>query len=151
LAQRRHSEAARGAGSSWQPRRRSRRRAIARSGGELPLIGPAASSSWSTGIYQNHPGPVLYDALAVPAALFPGPTGLIIGTVLLEAFAVVGVFVLARRRGELRPFSRVGWVTGAVLVVDWIQPLIEQVSGEGEGNLSRVARGAWRGVWARAG
>jgi hypothetical protein len=211
-------------------------------GGELPLIGPAASSSWSTGIYQNHPGPVFYDALAVPAALFPGPTGLIVGTVLLEALAVLGIFVLARRRGgpllalaamamtavlcwsmgsavlveawppntlllpvvcflllvwsvldgdvpclpwlvgvgsfivqtnmsygvlvpvlmvvavaglvvrwrrgELGPFRWVGWVgraTGAVLVIAWIQPLIEQARGTGEGNLSRVARGLGEG------
>ena len=68
-------------------------------GGELPLLGPSTTSSWTSGIYQNHPGPLFYDALAAPAALFPGPAGQIIGTILIEAFAVLGIFVLARRRG----------------------------------------------------
>jgi hypothetical protein len=208
-------------------------------GGELPLIGPSASSSWSSGIYQNHPGPLFYDVLAVPAALFAGPVGQIIGTVLIEAFAVLGIFVLARRRGgpslalvalamtavlcwsmgsavlvepwppntlllpvvcflllawsvsdgdvaclpwlfgvgsfvlqtnmsygvlvpvlvisalvglvlrgrqdELRSARKIGWLTGAVLVVLWIQPLVEQVTGKGEGNISRIVRGLGEG------
>ncbi|HET6774967.1 MAG TPA: hypothetical protein VFH36_16750 [Acidimicrobiales bacterium] len=209
-------------------------------GGELPLLGPSASSSWSSGIYQNHPGPLFYDILAVPAALFPGATGQIVGTVLLEALAVLGIFVLARRRGgtplslvamamtavlcwsmgsavlvepwppntlllpvvcflllawsvsdgdvaclpwlvgvgslvlqsnmsygvlvpvlaiyalvglvqrgrrdELASWRRIGWVTVAVAVVLWIQPLVEQVAGTGEGNMSRIVRGLGEGT-----
>jgi hypothetical protein len=208
-------------------------------GGEVPLLGPVASSSFTSGVYQNHPGPLFYDILAAPAALFPGPAGQIVGTVLIDAFAVIGIFVVARRRGgpslailvlamtavlcwamgsavlvepwppntlllpvvcflllawsvsvgdvaclpwlagvgslilqtnlsygllvpallvcalvglvrlgrrnELRPFRRTGWVTLAVLIILWIQPLVEQVAGSGEGNLSRVVRGLWEG------
>jgi len=208
-------------------------------GGELPLLGPSTTSSWTSGIYQNHPGPLFYDALAVPAALFPGPAGQVIGTILIEAFAVLGIFVLARRRGgpslallalamtavlcwsmgsavlvepwppntlllpvvcflllawsvsvgdvaclpwlagvgsliiqtnmsygvivpllvvyalvelvrrgrrgELGSFRRTGWVTVAVLAVLWIQPLVEQVAGDGEGNMSRIVRGLGEG------
>lgn len=208
-------------------------------GGELPLLGPATTSSWSSGIAQNHPGPLFYDVLAAPAALFPGPAGQIVGTVVIEAFAVLGIFVLARRRGgeslavlalaltavlcwsmgsavlvepwppntlllpfvcfvllawsvavgdvaclpwlagvgsfiiqtnmsygvlvplvgayalvelvrrgrrqELRPFRRTGWVTVGVMVVLWAQPLVEEVVGKGEGNMSRIVRGLGEG------
>ena len=208
-------------------------------GGELPLLGPSTTSSWTSGVYHNHPGPLFYDALAAPAALFPGPAGQIVGTILIEAFAVLGIFVLARRRGgdslailalamtavlcwsmgsavlvepwppntlllpfvcfvllawsvavgdvaclpwlagvgsfiiqtnlgygvlvplvaayalvelvrrgrrgELRSFRRTGWVTVAVVVVLWAQPLFEQVAGEGEGNMSRIIRGLGEG------
>jgi hypothetical protein len=219
-------------------------------GGELPLIGPTASSSLSSGILQNHPGPLFYDVLAVPAALFGDAKGLVVGTVLIEAVAVVGIFVLARRRGgsslalaamvmtavlcwslgsaalvepwppntlvlpavcffllawsvmdgdvaclpwlvgvgsfivqsnmsygvlvpvvaaaavaglvwrgrgapgapdtsgapgapgRWRPAA---WATGAVVVVAWIQPVIEQLTGDGEGNLSRIVRSMGQG------
>lgn len=203
-------------------------------GGELPLLGPTASSSWSSGIYHNHPGPLFYDLLAGPAALFPGPSGQVVGTVLIEALAVLGVFAVARRRGgpslalvalamtavlcwamgsaalvepwppntlllpvvcflllawsvavgdvaclpwlagvgslvlqtnlsygvlvpvmvvcalvglarrarrgSVPAVGRTGWAAGAVLVVLWTQPLVEQVAGSGEGNMSRVIR-----------
>src|SRR5690606_17556184 len=96
-------------------------------GGELPLIGPTATSSWTSGIYQNHPGPLFYDALAAPAALLPGPAGIVVGTVLIEAFAVLGIFVLARRRGgdplavvALAMTAVLCWSMGsAVLVEPW--------------------------------
>jgi hypothetical protein len=206
-------------------------------GGELPLLGPSTTSSWTSGIYQNHPGPLFYDALAVPAALFRGPAGLVVGTVLIEAVAILGIFVLARRlggpsfgllalamtavlcwsmgsavlvepwppntlllpvvclvllawsvavgdvaclpwlagvasfviqtnmsygvlvpllvayacvelvrrRGGLASFRRTAWVTAAVVAVLWIQPLVEQVAGRGEGNLSRIVRGLGEG------
>lgn len=208
-------------------------------GGELPLLGPSTTSSWSSGIYQNHPGPLFYDVLAGPAALFRGPAGQIVGTVLIEASAVLGIFLLARRRGgsslalvamamtavlcwsmgsavlvepwppntlllpvvcflllawsvavgdvvclpwligvgslviqtnmsygvlvpllvvyalvglvwrgrrgELPSFRRNGWVTVAVVLVLWIQPVVEQVAGNGEGNMSRIVRGLGEG------
>jgi hypothetical protein len=208
-------------------------------GGELPLIGPSTTFSWSSGIAQNHPGPLFYDALAAPAALFPGPAGQVVGTVLVEAIAILGIFLLARRRGgdalavvamamtavlcwsmgsavlvepwppntlllpvacfallawsvavgdvaclpwlvgvgsfiiqtnmsygvlipvvaayalvelvrrgrrkELRPIRRTAWVTVAVVVVLWAQPLVEQVAGTGEGNMSRIVRGLGEG------
>jgi hypothetical protein len=96
-------------------------------GGELPLLGPSASSSWGSGIYQNHPGTLFYDILAVPAALFPGATGQIVGTVLMEALAVLGIFVLARPRGGSPPSlvataktAVLCWSMGsAVLVEPW--------------------------------
>jgi hypothetical protein len=208
-------------------------------GGKLPLLGPSTTSSWSSGITQNHPGPLFYDVLAAPAAALPGPAGQIVGTVLIAALAVVGIFVLARRRGgdslailalamtavlcwsmgsavlvepwppntlllpfvclvllawsvavgdvaclpwlagvgsfiiqtnlgygvlvplvvayglvelvrrgrrkELRPFRRTGFVTVAVVVVLWAQPLVEEVVGKGEGNMSRIVRGLGEG------
>jgi hypothetical protein len=96
-------------------------------GGELPLLGPSASSSWSSGIYQNHPGPLFYDILAVPAALFPGATGQIVGTVLLEALAVLEIFVLARRRGGT-PLSLVAMAMTAVLCWSTVAVFLEPIS-----------------------
>jgi hypothetical protein len=66
-------------------------------GGDLPLLGMWASASWSVGFDLNHPGPLLYDALAVPAALVGGGAGLVIGTTLIGMASVAGIFLAARR------------------------------------------------------
>jgi hypothetical protein len=68
-------------------------------GGDLPLLGLWASASWEVGFDMNHPGPLLYDALAIPAALFGGGSGLVIGTTLIGMASVLGIFVAARRAG----------------------------------------------------
>lgn len=58
------------------------------------------------------------------------------------ATAVVAVAAM-RRRGAVSPWRRpLAW-TLAVAVVAWVQPLIEQFSGPGEGNLSRLAGSAF--------
>jgi len=66
-------------------------------GGDLPLLGMWASASWSVGFDLNHPGPLLYDALALPAALVGGGAGLVIGTTLVGMASVAGSFIAARR------------------------------------------------------
>jgi hypothetical protein len=65
--------------------------------GELPLVGAAAPTLETAGVH--HPAPLLYDALAVPVALFPGRTGLVVGVTLIDLAAVAVVFLVARRRG----------------------------------------------------
>jgi hypothetical protein len=96
-------------------------------GGELPLIGMWSSSSWVLGFDFNHPGPLLYDLLAVPAALFPGGAGQVLGATLVEGASVVGIFLLARRRGgaplaiaAMAVTAGLCWSMGsAVLVEPW--------------------------------
>lgn len=96
-------------------------------GGELPLVGMWSSSSWSAGFDFNHPGPLFYDLLAVPAALFPGGTGQVVGAVLVQGLAVLGIFLLARRRGDatlaiaaMAVTVLLCWAMGsAVLVEPW--------------------------------
>jgi hypothetical protein len=59
------------------------------------------------------------------------------------AVVTLGAGVLAalnlRHRGEWPAWRRPALWTGVVLVLAWIQPLVEQVTGSGEGNLSRIA------------
>lgn len=65
--------------------------------GELPLTGSPAPALGPAG--ADHPAPLLYDALAVPVALFPGGTGLVLGVVAIDAAALVAMFLAARRQG----------------------------------------------------
>jgi hypothetical protein len=68
-------------------------------GGDMPLLGMWASRSWSVGLDMNHPGPLLYGMLAVPASLIGGGAGVVVGTTLVNAAAVTGIFVVSRRVG----------------------------------------------------
>jgi hypothetical protein len=56
-----------------------------------------------------------------------------------------------RRRREWPAWRRPAAWTAVVLVLAWIQPLVEQVAGRGEGNLSRLAGAAGRGDVPRLG
>ena len=67
-------------------------------GGDAPSLGMWASTSWSLGFDINHPGPLLYWVLAVPAALVAGPVGVVIGPALVNCASVLGIFAVAWRR-----------------------------------------------------
>jgi hypothetical protein len=72
------------------------------------------------------------------------------------SFAYIGVVVVATalvvaiptipvpRRAWLRAQTRSRWLvwSAAVVVLAWIQPVLEQLTSEGEGNLSRLAKSA---------
>ena len=60
-------------------------------------------------------------------------------------------FFNLRQRGERPAWRRPAALTAAVVVLAWIQPLIEQVAGTGEGNLSRIAGAAGSGDTATYG
>jgi hypothetical protein len=63
-------------------------------GAHWPTIGPFSRDGWS------HPGPALFYALLVPYRLTGGHSnGLLVGAALLNATAVGGMVLLARRRG----------------------------------------------------
>ncbi|MGH9012341.1 MAG: hypothetical protein ACRDZ1_00115 [Acidimicrobiia bacterium] len=64
-----------------------------------PLLGLWSSASVTLGTDLNHPGPLLFDWLALPARLFDGGAGLAFGIALLNGLAVVGIAVVAYRRG----------------------------------------------------
>lgn len=67
----------------------------------VPLLGNWSSGSVKASAIFNHPGPLLFYLLAVPTRIF-GPSGLAVGTALLNALAVVGIgLVTARRAGAL--------------------------------------------------
>jgi hypothetical protein len=65
----------------------------------VPLLGLASSASLSASATLNHPGPLLFDGLALPVKLFGGGTGVALGIGLLNAAAVLGIAVFAFRRG----------------------------------------------------
>jgi hypothetical protein len=96
-------------------------------GGQVPLLGMWASTSWVAGVDMNHPGPLLFDALAVPTALFGNADGSVVGMALINAAAVAGLYVVCRRRGGslaaalgLAVAALLCWSLGsAVLVEPW--------------------------------
>lgn len=64
-----------------------------------PLLYTWSSASTSAGFGFNHPGPLLFDLLAVPTALSDSWAGLAVGAALLNAAAVIAIAVFAYRRG----------------------------------------------------
>ena len=56
--------------------------------------------------------------------------------------AAVPAALNLRHRGERPAWRRPATWTAVVLVLAWIQPLVEQLTGSGEGNLSRIAGAA---------
>ena len=96
-------------------------------GGQVPLLGMWASTSWSAGVDMNHPGPLLFDALAVPVAMFGNADGSAVGMALIDGVAVAGLYVVCRRRGGslaaalgLAVAALLCWSLGsAVLVEPW--------------------------------
>lgn len=74
---------------------------------DLPLLGTWSSASLSAVQNLNHPGPLLFDVLALPAKL-GGGTGLAIGAALINAVSLLGIAIIGYRRG--------GAVVGAVAV-----------------------------------
>jgi hypothetical protein len=94
-------------------------------GGDLPLLGMWASASWEVGFDFNHPGPLLYDALAVPAALVGGGGGLVIGTTAIAMASVAGIFFAARRAGGPAVAAAAMAVTGLLCWSMGSEALIE--------------------------
>jgi hypothetical protein len=82
--------------------------------GQLPMVGTWSGKSWYVGFHMHHPGPMFFDVLAIPARLIPGPNGLIVGNALLNSAAVLGVFLVARRRGGQLLAVTAMAVTGAL-------------------------------------
>ncbi len=63
-----------------------------------PLLGTWTSASLNTDSNFNNPGPLMFDLLALPSRL-GGGVGLAVGVALLNVGSVLGVAVMARRRG----------------------------------------------------
>jgi hypothetical protein len=83
-------------------------------GGSVPGVGPWAATSLTLGVEVHHPGPLLFDALA-PFVRWGGDAGLALGAALINAIAVVGIFVTARRLDRDGPEG--GATTAALAMV----------------------------------
>jgi hypothetical protein len=78
-------------------------------GRHTPLVGVHSRYGW------DHPGPLLFWALA-PFRWVLGTKGVLVGVVVLNALAIVGALLIARRRGGLPLVVLVG---GALLTLTW--------------------------------
>ena len=85
-------------------------------GSHRPQVGTWTSASLnSPGIDFNNPGPLLFDALAVPVRVAGTAVGLAIGSAALNVAAVAGVAIVAFRRGGAR-LGTIAMVVAALLV-----------------------------------
>lgn len=95
----------------------------------FPLLGTWSSASLTLGRNVNNPGPLLFDALAVPVKLFGSAPGVAIGVGALNAAAIIGIGWIAHRRGGLMLLvpamivtAALGWTMGSELLFDPWQP-----------------------------
>jgi len=65
----------------------------------LPLLGTWSSASVNAGTQFNHPGPLYFDLLALPARVVQSGAGVAFGAALVNALCIVGIAVFAYRRG----------------------------------------------------
>ena len=96
---------------------------------QIPLVGMATSASLSAGRHLNHPGPLLFDWLAIPVRLFGGNDGVAIGIGTLNCVAIIGAAWVAFRRGGLLLLvpamivaSGLAWSLGSELLFEPWQP-----------------------------
>jgi hypothetical protein len=95
-----------------------------------PLIGMWSSASLISRIGFNNPGPLLYDALAVPTLVFgsAGP-GVFVGTAVINIAAILGIAFVARRHGgavagtiATAIAAVLAWTLGSAVLLDPTQP-----------------------------
>jgi hypothetical protein len=93
-----------------------------------PLLGTWTSASLTVGVDINNPGPLLYDALAVPVKI-GGGDGLVIGVALINIASIAGIAVIARRLAGPRAVvaamaaaAGLGWAMGSELLIEPWQP-----------------------------
>ncbi len=67
-----------------------------------PLLGTWSSASLEAGKDLNHPGPLLFESVALPVKLFGSNAGLVIGVAAVNILAITTIAVFAfRRAGRL--------------------------------------------------
>ncbi|HET9730355.1 MAG TPA: hypothetical protein VFR41_13070 [Acidimicrobiia bacterium] len=95
-----------------------------------PLLGTWTSASLTTKIDFNNPGPLQFDAFAIPTTIFgSGGVGLAIAVALVNALAAGAVVMLAFRRGGALLASVaaaivaiLAWTLGSAVLIDAVQP-----------------------------
>jgi len=94
-----------------------------------PLLGTWSSASLTADTELNHPGPLLFDVLALPVRLLGGGAGLALGVALVNGLAVVGIAIVAYRRGgpllgtvAAAVAAALGWAMGSEALFEPWQP-----------------------------
>lgn len=93
-----------------------------------PLLGTWTSASLTAGVDMNNPGPLFFDALALPVKLW-GDAGLVLGVTLINISAIVGTAIVAHRQAGARAVviamtaaAALGWAMGSELLFSPWQP-----------------------------
>ncbi len=96
-----------------------------------PLLGTASSAALSRegGVALNHPGPLMFDALALPVRLFGGGAGVAVGVGAINLAAAAIATIFAFRRGghagatlAALSFAGLGWAAGSDSLFDPYNP-----------------------------
>jgi hypothetical protein len=89
----------------------------------IPLLGTLAGAAGSR--LSNQPGPLLFDLLAIPVTLLGDGAGVIVGVSLINALSVVGIALLAYRRGgalvataAMAATSGLCWTMGSTMLFE---------------------------------
>jgi hypothetical protein len=97
--------------------------------GDHPFLGTWSSASVSSVVDVNHPGPLLFDLVALPVRLFGGAAGIAIAIALLNIAVVWGVGFVANRVGGATAAlaaqvvtAGLVWTLGSELLYDPWQP-----------------------------
>jgi hypothetical protein len=64
----------------------------------VPLLGTGSSASETAGRLLNHPGPLYFDALALPVRFLGDGAGTAVGVAIINSVAIIGTVVFVRRR-----------------------------------------------------
>lgn len=97
--------------------------------GDHPFLGTWSSASISAGIDVNHPGPLIFDVVAVPLRLFGGAAGIAIAVMLIHVAVVWTVGYVTHRIGgqtaaitAMTVTALLVWTLGSELLYDPWQP-----------------------------
>lgn len=97
--------------------------------GDHPFLGTWSSASISSGIHVNHPGPLLFELVAVPLRLVGGAAGIALGVMALHIAGVWVIGYVAHRIGgqttaiaTLTVTAGLVWTLGSELLYDPWQP-----------------------------
>lgn len=123
-----------------------------------PWLGTWSSASLQLGVDVNHPGPLVFDVLALPVKLFGGGAGVIVGVVVINVAAIVTVAALGHHNAGrvggvvvMLPTAFLGWIMGSELLFDpWnphvaMFPFLATLAGAWS-----IAHRHWRGLLAYA-
>lgn len=93
-----------------------------------PFLGTWTSASLTSGVSMNNPGPLFFDALALPVKL-GGDAGLVVGVALINIGSIVGTAIVAHRQAGARAVvvamaaaAGLGWTMGSELLFSPWQP-----------------------------
>jgi hypothetical protein len=96
----------------------------------FPLLGTWTSASLATGVNVNNPGPLFFDAIALPTVAFGSAgAGVAVGVALVNVLCTAGIGIVAWRQGGLvvgsAAFATVtvlAWSMGSEVLIDPTQP-----------------------------